>query len=237
MKIGNQDIRPTGLIVKSSCIACPAPVANWLDHGMTFMAGKGARRRNHQKTEVDLAVWHWTGSENPVTTMFRVLQKRELGVEVAIEWPEDDEAEFAPVVQFADPWLVDTFDAGFVNPRSWGLEIVSSGLATMWRRFRKRGHHRESYVDTINGKKQKMVRFHPAQIRSAIAVTEAINGAMRIPMTVPTNPDGSLIKRTMTRGELARYRGIVGHYHVSPRKIDPGTDLLEWMLAVQNCTK
>lgn len=212
-------MKASGLILNNACVPCAVPVHNWLDHGMQFMVGRGARRRRVEKVPLELGVAHWTGGENPPETMFRVLQRRELGVEFAIDRD-------GTVYQFADPVLVDTFDAGYVNKRSWGCEIVNYGYRGKLSMVPRRGRDRETYTDTIHGRRREMARFASEQVDSFIALAEAIHGHLEIPLCVPTEPNGELLRRAMSRGEMKSFSGIVGHYHVTDRKLDPGTDLL-----------
>ena len=56
----------------------PIPVFGPKDTGMDFMPGDGYNKR--RTVDITGGVIHYTGSENSVETMFRVLNKRKLGV-------------------------------------------------------------------------------------------------------------------------------------------------------------
>ncbi len=196
---------------------------NWHDHGMEFKPGDGARRRVVSKVPLDLGLWHWTGGEGSAAACFRVLHQRELGVETYIGKDGD-------LWQFADPVLVDTYDAGPYNPRSWGTEIANYGFTGPGRAAPNPA--RGTYETTMNGGRHTFARFFPAQIRTAIALARAQSRSVpTIGLAVPVGADGKLYPSVMTRDALRRFKGHVGHYMLTSNKADPGHDLLGAFLA------
>ena len=191
----------------------PVPVFDWHDHGIEFTPGDG-----HNKARLkpaDLFVWHWTGGESEPDRMAKYLRKRTLGVEFAI-------SRFGNIFQFCDPVEVDTADAGIVNSRSWGCEVINFGFRRWHKGFLtpKLGKDRGLYQTVLNGKIRKFAKFYPWQIQSAIALADAVSAASEIPATVPANCD------VMTRGQLASFSGHVSHSNVSARKSDCGPELI-----------
>lgn len=191
-------------------------VRTWHQTGLQFRAGEGFNRRRH--TDINLMVWHWTGGEGEPPEVFGTLQKRELGVEFSI-------SRIGEIWQFCDPLIVDTADAGGVNARSVGCEMVCYGVPsalTLWRPPRQ-GRDREIYEDEINGKRYKIGWFYPAQLRAALALADALaEGLPHIERRVPeTSP------RVLLPTELKNFAGHLGHYHISQRKQDPGPRLIE----------
>lgn len=227
---------PSGLIIGGRNLG--GPVFNWHDTGLEVVIGDGSRRRV-PKQVIDLFVWHWTGGENPVETLFRVLDQRELGVEFFI----DSEGR---IFQFCDPVIVDTFDAGAYNPRSVGCEIQCYGFQAPGRPLPKGGAARGTYTTRMNGRKRTFAKFYPAQIDAALWLARAVSDAIpSIPKTVPALLTGALYPnavpfRVMESGSI---KGHVGHYHLTDpehplikrgkrqEKSDPGHDLLEAFLA------
>ncbi len=207
------------LIVGGKEISCRATVMDWHVHGLEFRAtDDGNRPRNPKKTKIDLGVLHWTGSENSPETMFHVLQNRDLGVEFAID-------HLGVIWQFCDPLVVDTFDAGYINRRSWGCEIVSVGSAPNAKKF-----PRERRDEKVNGRKASHAIFVPAQVEAAIALCDAMCEALSIPRRVPKNILGGLKTDTLNPKDVASWSGILGHFHVNADKRDPGTGLFEEMI-------
>jgi len=204
--------------------SCPHPIYNWYYHGMETKPGRGARRR-HPKTELDLWVIHWTGGEGTAKGLFRVLNARKLGVEFAIDRE-------GMIWQFADPIKVDTFDAGIVNPRSAGVEVVNYGFRRKRSDIPRKGRDRQLYKTRLNGRNRTFARFYPDQVAATIHLTEMICREIpTIPRCVPREKDGSLMTRTMTRQELKEYKGVIGHYHITKTKSDPGTEIFKALAA------
>ncbi len=212
------------LIFGGEEFSCEAPCLLWNEHKMETKAGDGGRRRS-PKQLIDLFVWHWTGGEGDISRLFKTLDKRDLGVEFAIDT-------VGTIWQFCDPILVDTFDAGFVNPRSMGCEVVNYGFTMKNRKpTGELGKLRDTYFTRLRGRRREMARFFPAQLNSAYALAETVSLAVpTIPRCVPLDDDGELLMETMRRREIRNYSGHIGHFHISERKSDPGEDLLRMLI-------
>lgn len=193
------------------------PVHRWDETGMETAPGRGARKR---KRKIDLAVWHWTGGEGNARTLFRVLNKRELGVEFYID-------QKGAIWQFCDPSLVDTFDAGWVNDRSVGTEIANYGYRGRNRPVPAKGCRRVLYTTILNGRRRTFAHFYPAQIAAALSLADALNQALDIPEAVPRGAKGFVNPNYMEPKRVRRFQGHIGHFHCNERKSDPGLDLLE----------
>lgn len=213
------------LIINDKCVECAVPVIDWNEHGMEFRPGKGARQRTR---EPDLFVTHWTGAENPASTLYNSLSNHKikdketgkmrpspLGIEFYID-PD------ATVYQFADPAHVDTFDAGDYNPRSIGCEIASFGHKV------PKGKKRKTTSQEINGKKYDIAPFTPEQMHAFVFLLAAmLRWFPTIPMRLPRDATGTIIRRTLSTEELSGYSGVVGHFHLTARKVDPGLEPFE----------
>jgi len=196
----------------------PIPVFGPDDHGMEFEPGDG--HNTHRVEDIDLGIFHWTGSENAVEQVFRTLNKRKLGVSMAI-------SPYGSLYQMADPLVVKCAHAGKVNPRCWGVEIVNAGIrrrSTLWRepRYRKvKMGPREKYDTKIHGRKVRIWDFYPAQTVTALALNKLMADAIdTYPETVNVEP-GTL--------PLDSIRGAAAHYNASRKKLDCGTRLMERM--------
>lgn len=218
------------LIIGGKEIPCAAKVVDWREHGMSDMPdsknrpSKGTRLRNVAKTPIDLFVVHWTGGEGSAKGMFNVLNTRELGIEFYLD---DD----GTIYQFCDPVVVDTFDAGSVNPRSIGIEIKNYGFRSGSQVVPSAGKNRQTYEGVIRGRKVKMAKFYDKQHIALKALIDAICAAIpTIPKVIPAGADGKLLQATMTPAQLKAYKGIIGHFHISTKKTDPGIDVFDYLI-------
>ncbi len=215
----------TGLIIGGKRVACAQPVHNWHDHGMEFVPGDGARRRI-PKSLLDLFVWHWTGGSGSMEALYRVLDARELGVEFGIDRDGD-------IYQFADPLLVDTYDAGPYNPRSVGCEVSNYGFMMDPKKAPPlKDRDRGTYTMEMNGRLRTFARFYAKQLAAVLALGDAVSAAIpSIPRRVPADAKGVLYANVMTKFELRKFSGHLGHFHLTDSKSDPGADLLGGLLA------
>lgn len=193
----------------------------WSETGMEIKPGFGARRR---ESEIDLIVWHYTAGEGDAQQLFRTMRNRKLGVEFFID-------RAGAVWQFCEPMEVDTFDAGTANRRSVGVEMACYGYRPKPELVPSRGTDRRTYVDSVHGEPKTFAHFYPQQVAAAVSLAFALGDALSIPLRVPTDGVGDLLKQAMRQDELDSFHGHLGHYHLTTRKIDPGTALLNVFLA------
>jgi len=208
------------IIVGGIRFSVDAPVISMESHGLLFKVGPCARRRA-PKQLIDLIVLHWTAGEATARQTYRTLSGRELGVEFVVDRQ-------GIIWQFADPALIDTFDAGSANRRSAGIEITNYGFRRSGKKIPMKGRDRPKYRTTLNGRSREFAGYYPAQIQSAIALCDTLRSPLRyVSKVIPRDGNGHLLKRTMTKKELQEFSGVLGHFHISKAKSDPGTDIFE----------
>lgn len=195
----------------------PPIVLTWHDHGISFAPGQGFNKK--RKKKIDLAVWHWTGGEGEPPQVAETLKTRGYGVEFAI-------ARTGVIYQFVDPLEVDTADAGGVNARSVGTEIVSYGFKRPDVAIPRGGMNRLQRERRIHGERVTVADFYPAQLTAARALADGLSRGLGIPRRVPMSAEGAVLARQIPTTDLARFTGHVGHYHLTHEKYDPGPDLL-----------
>lgn len=208
------------IIVGGKLFDVLGPVKTLIGTEQEVRAGEGYNKR--RRRDIDMGVWHWTGSENSLSVMAAVLRRRKLGVEFAID-------PGGVIWQFCDPTIVNTADAGRVNDRSFGVEIVNYGFK--WGKNRpipRQGQGRPTYECRMNDRTRTFAHFHPAQIAAALSLANAMSTACDIPRRVPTCCEGWYVDwDTLPQEELDAFTGHLGHYHITKKKSDPGLDLLE----------
>jgi N-acetylmuramoyl-L-alanine amidase len=80
----------------------------------------------------------------------------------------------------------------------------------------------------IHGVPHAQYDFTDEQYAALNALTRALHASLpRIALRYPTEADGTLMRRAMTTQEWENYSGVLGHYHVTDGKVDPGP-AMDW---------
>jgi hypothetical protein len=153
--------------------------------------------------------------------MYNTLDRRELGIEFAL-------GECGDIWQFADPIKVDTFDAGYINPRSMGVEKVCYGYR---KKVPPRWAWRDTYRTKLHGRSMELADFTELQKLALLALIEAVieSGTTKIERKLPRDAEGNILARKMSRSEMRKLNGVCGHYHVTASKNDPGTSIFDYL--------
>lgn len=114
------------------------------------------------------------------------------------------------------------YHAGGFNTHSIGIEICNRGDAKRDPDYyRKKNQKREMTTVRIHGHVYQCFQFTPPQIDAMHALVKAVNRALpNVPLEYPQDSPGH-----QAWGELpnvAQFAGILGHYHTTRRKWDPG---------------
>jgi len=194
----------------------------WTEHKLTF-PGLPMRK------ETRAVLHHFTGGEGQEHQVHRTLTTRRnrdtgklLGLSVQFFIRFD-----GAIFQFVD---ADTrcAHAGVANAWSVGVEIQNRATAAA----NVAGIRRQLVTEEIHGRTATRSTFTAAQVHSAIALTAALTEAYDVPWRLPM--DGSdVLSTAMDPRDLATFRGILGHLHITTAKVDPGLALLRAMAAMQ----
>jgi len=178
---------------------------------MNFVPGRGA---SHRVCPVDLIVLHWTGGEGDSISVNATLQKRRLGVDFVVDGK-------GMIVQYANPQKHATMHCGKQNHRSIGIEIVNYGFRSSPEKIPVKGRDRGIITDIIHHKHISFACFRQSQKESVLALVQFLCQKFDIPLVAPA---WNTVIQTPV---LLDFRGIVGHFHLSLKKVDPGTEILE----------
>lgn len=75
----------------------------------------------------------------------------------------------------------------------------------------------------INGSTRYQYDFTREQYEALGKLTAALHRALpRIKLAVPRGPDGKVIDHALSADELADFSGLLGHWHITRQKQDPG---------------
>lgn len=140
--------------------------------------------------------------------------------------------------------------AGGANDRSVGVEIahpgpleLTKGLSERYRRdakgvrfdlgrlagtvrtpnFEVRPARPEPVSAMVQGRNYSMYDYTPAQYRTLTRLIAGLRRALpRIKLAVPRTPAKAVITSVLPKEDLKAWSGLLGHYHVSSHKQDPG---------------
>lgn len=186
------------------------PVNVPVNHSLVFAPGMPGTRVRTQP--VQFGVMHWSGGDNDASDVYDTLTARGLSIHFILD-------RAGTIWQCADPARVVCAHVGSgPNAISWGVEIVNYGAAQT---PPEAGRERERYEALIRGRWRTVADFLPAQYIAIGALFDAVQTALRLPKAVHHGTE------IVPWAELRRFRGVIGHFHVSDDKRDPGTRPLE----------
>jgi N-acetylmuramoyl-L-alanine amidase len=95
----------------------------------------------------------------------------------------------------------------------------------------------EAVVGNIQGRPMRMYDLTPRQYESLIKLTAALCVIFpNMKCDYPRDAEGNLITRKLSEETLNKYQGLLGHYHVSAEKTDPGP-AFQWDRVVDEARK
>lgn len=127
------------------------------------------------------------------------------------------------------------------NSRSIGIEIANVGAVPVknrrhidgayeerdgryWLKGRDlRPARREPVVGPVQGQELIQYDFTPQQYEALERLLAALHRVLpRIELDYPRDESGELVRQTLADEQFDEFSGVVGHYHVSRQKVDPG---------------
>ncbi|MGE5612473.1 MAG: N-acetylmuramoyl-L-alanine amidase [Bacillota bacterium] len=103
--------------------------------------------------------------------------------------------------------------------------------------FVARPYRNDVVTGTIQGRALRMYDLTPQQYDSLIKLTAAVCTVLpKIKCDYPRDSSGNLITQKMPDEQLKGYQGLLGHYHLTLDKIDPGP-AFQWNLVVDGARK
>lgn len=95
----------------------------------------------------------------------------------------------------------------------------------------------ELVVGEVQGRMRRQYDFTPQQYDSLIKLTATLCTVFpRITCDYPRDEQGKLITKVLTNDQFAAYHGVLGHYHVSRDKSDPGP-AFQWDYVIDSARK
>ena len=200
------------IIYQGRAYEVPFAVADGRELGMWWEPGDGWTREREEP--IRYGVIHHQGGEGKARQLYNVLEGRDLSVHFEVD-------QDGVITQMADLHTV-CAHAGDANGASWGVEIASRGLAPSHARYPRR-----EYIDALHGRQYRFLRFYPAQVGAVFDLARACCHILDVPYRFPVEADGSVIRGVLPAETLAEWTGLVGHFHITDRKVDPSPHLLD----------
>ena len=199
-------------------------------HTRTFVGLRSVRPRIEPIRAVLL---HWTGGNGGLERLFAVLRGT-----VGRKTPDGLSVHYGvDAAGFHEQWVPEdqvALHAGLANEWTVGFEVTCPGFpGKAWNVERNRGVVRSEYTDRLHGRRVAMLGYTEAQYAKLRVLVREVCTRHGLPFDYPREADGSLMRRCMTPAEWGSFRGVLGHYHVSPKrpgkgqKCDPGTEPFE----------
>lgn len=154
-----------------------------------------------RRTETRAVVLHWTGGEGGGAQVFRVLKERGLSVNFTID-------RAGVVWQYADA-AARCAHVGPGNAWTCGIEMTNAANGLV--------RDVPAYTERVHGKAFSCSGFTPAQLASAKELVGTLCRAFGLPYVSPS------VSTFLESKVLKEYRGVLGHFHFTRRKVDPGT--------------
>lgn len=156
---------------------------------------------------------HHTAGEGGHKGLFHTLEQRGLSVHFGIDAK-------GRIIQYADA-ATRCSHAGTANSYTVGIEISCRGRAPALPKF-----PRASYEDRCHSRPVKYLMFYPEQVDAAHRLCTALCQLLGIPYKFPMD-NGKVSRLRLPDSELSNFHGLLGHLHVSDRKIDPSPHLMD----------
>ncbi len=119
--------------------------------------------------------------------------------------------------------------AGTANDRSVGIEIANVGAyesrKDLVRAVSEAGlsFSEQAITGVVQGKYLYQLPFTDSQYDALVALIHALRDALpAVASTIPRDERGRVETRVLSRNRQLRFKGVLGHLHVTDRKVDPG---------------
>jgi hypothetical protein len=218
-----------GLVWKDTIHSCDLDVIDGREDGLWWDHTDRENTSGQRIEPILFGVIHHQAGEGKAKQTFAVLNKRENPKKhgdfnyLSVHFEIDQEG---VITQMAD---LDTVchQAGHVNQVSWGVEIANLGLGDP-----PHAYPRKQYTDMLHGVTHRdFLTFLPAQVESTYRLCLFVNVLLGIPFTIPLDVSGVKARRgILSKAELDVHRGLVGHYMITEKKIDPSPHLLDELI-------
>ena len=160
------------------------------------------------RSKVRLLVLHHDATLSS-RSCIKVLNRRNLSTHLLI----DNDGTLFQMIDLAHS----SWHGGKVNPYSIGLDLSNAASVRYASRYRDRG----IFKAEVNGREIVALGYADPQYRTLIKVIRALARYFpRVRPLPPLDAEGQIITRQI--GDVDTFEGVLGHFHLSAHKWDPG---------------
>jgi hypothetical protein len=112
---------------------------------------------------------------------------------------------------------------GRVNRASVGVDISNAFYVKYQKYYRAKGHGTRPVLTDVpvHGTHIKeCLGFYPVQVSAYKALVKALCEHYEIPVECPLGDDGKLLRKVHKPSVLAKFKGVINHFHITRGKID-----------------
>lgn len=204
------------IIVNGTRINTSFPV----NHSLQFNVGEhNVQARSASSTTQ--GILHWTGAEGSGRTVYNTLVGRNLSCHFSLDRD-------GTLWQYCDAATTISHSAcTAINNVAWSIEITCYGVQTSRASRVSAARSRETYEATIQGEPFTVGDYTEEQYTTVLELCNLIHTALSIPKVAFTSP-----QRFVGYSAAGAARGVIGHYHGSRVKTDPGPRIFERLAAL-----
>lgn len=197
------------------------PVKTWHDTGWRFASARD------RATSLQICA-HWTGGENPPGVVYRSMSQHSVFDEKSgkdIAQPLSVHfivSQKGLVYQTADT-QARCVHAGEANATSIGIEFIGRGNDL---KKPQKGFLRTQVVERIHNVPVRYDELLDAQVEAGVKLIASLCTLYQLPLIVPENADGTVRLEQLPKEDFKTFRGVIGHLHCHPSKVDPGARIL-----------
>ncbi len=213
--------KPTDIYVRGQRVDIGLRVMTFDETGFEFVG----RPRTHTRA----ILCHMTGAENPPAAVYNNMSRHAVYGKrqpLSVHFVVDQKG---VIYQMADAEMRGAHAIGKGGERSangWSIGIEFIGRGADWKKVPARGFHRPRATEVLHGVETTYEELFPAQIHAGVRLCEALCRLYNLPLRVPEDAHGGVFLRELGDDAYDTFRGVLGHLHVEPGKVDPGAGIL-----------
>jgi hypothetical protein len=215
-----------GVVYKDQVVPVSIEVVDGRTQGTWWDPKTHPKNIRDRKGIIRAGIIHHQAGEGDAKAVYNVLSKRESGegkfVYLSVHFEIDHKG---VITQLCD---LDhcAQHAGDANEWTWGVEIANLGTGKA-----SKNHPREFYVDHMHGRSMGFLAFYDEQKFAACNLCREVHKILGLSLDIPKGPTGKSVRGVLTDEELGTWRGILAHYMITTRKIDPSPDMMDYLVS------